>query len=195
MSFAMSARAENTYRRHRLTVADYHRMGEAGVFAHDARVELIEGEVIDMAPIGSRHAGTVSFLIARFGACLGEHGIVWPQNPVVLDLHSEPQPDLAILRPRGDFYRLSHPRPNDVLLLIEVSEATLRYDQEVKLRLYARAGVPEVWIVDLESSVLLIYTKPAGEEYGERQELGAPGVLAPSALPEAAIDLSTLFTA
>ena len=191
----MSARAENTYRRHRLTVADYHRMGEAGVFAHDARVELIEGEVIDMAPIGSRHAGTVSFLIARFGACLGRHGILWAQNPVVLDSHSEPQPDLAILRPRGDFYRLSHPRPNDVLLLIEVSETTLRYEQEVKLQLYAHAGIPEVWIVDLESSVLLVYTQPGGEAYGERQEISAPSVLAPSALPEAVIDLSTLFMA
>jgi Uma2 family endonuclease len=194
MSDLMSARAE-TYRRHRLTIVDYHRMGEAGVLAHDARVELIEGEVIDMAPIGSRHAGTVSFLITRFGACLGEHGIVWAQNPVVLDFHSEPQPDIAILRPRGDFYRLSHPRPTDILLLIEVSDTTLRYDQEVKLRLYARAGIPEVWIVDLESSVLLVYTEPDREIYGERQELSAPGVLAPSALPEAAIDLSALFAA
>jgi Uma2 family endonuclease len=195
MSDVMSARAENAYRRHRLTVADYHRMGEAGVFAHDARVELIEGEVIDMAPIGSRHAGTVSFLIARFGVCLGGHGILWPQNPVVLDFHSEPQPDIAILRPRGDFYRLSHPRPKDVLVVIEVSETTLRYDQEVKLPLYARAGVPEVWIVDLENSVLLVYTEPDGEIYGQRLELSAPGVLAPSTLPEVAIDLSALFTA
>jgi Uma2 family endonuclease len=194
MSDAMSARVENAYRRHRLTVADYHRMGEAGVFAHEARVELIEGEVIDMAPIGSRHAGTVSLLIARFGACLGEHGILWPQNPVVLDSRSEPQPDFAILRPRGDFYRLSHPRPNDILLLIEVSETTLRYDQEVKLRLYARAAIPEVWIVDLESSVLLVYTEPDGEIYSKRQGLSAPGLLAPSALPQAAIDLSALFT-
>jgi Uma2 family endonuclease len=190
----MSTRAENAYRRHRLTVADYHRMGEAGVFAHDARVELIEGEVIDMAPIGSRHAGTLSFLIARFGACLGVHGILWPQNPVVLDFHSEPQPDIAILRPRADFYRLSHPRPNDILLLIEVSETTLRYDQEVKLRLYARADIPEVWIIDLESSVLLVYTEPSGEIYSNRQELSTPGVLAPSALPQAAVDLSALFT-
>jgi Uma2 family endonuclease len=190
----MSTRAENTYRRHRLTVADYHRMGEAGVFARDARVELIEGEVIDMAPIGSRHAGTVSYLIARFGACLGDHGILWPQNPVVLGFHSEPQPDIAILRPRADFYRLSHPRPNDILLLIEVSETTLRYDQEVKLRLYARADIPEVWIIDLESSVLLVYTEPSGEIYSNRQELSTPGVLAPSALPQAAVDLSALFT-
>jgi Uma2 family endonuclease len=195
MSNVLSAEAENSYRRHRLTVADYHRMGEAGVFAPDARVELIEGEVIDMAPIGSRHAGTVSFLIAGFGACLGEHGILWVQNPVVLDFHSEPQPDIAILRPRGDFYRLSHPRPTDILLLIEVSETTLRYDQEVKLRLYAREGIPEVWIVDVESSVLLVYTQPDRDIYGERQELRAPGVLAPSTLPEAIIDLSALFTA
>ena len=191
----MSARAENAYRRHRLTVADYHRMGEAGVFAPDARVELIEGEVIDMAPIGSRHARAVNYLNMQLVEAVRRSAVVAVQNPVSLEEHTEVQPDVAVLRMRADLYGISHPRPSDVLLVIEVSETTLRYDQEVKLRLYARAGIPEVWIVDLESSVLLVYTQPDREIYGERQELSAPGVLAPSALPEAAIDLSALFTA
>src|SRR5512147_2890275 len=117
MSDVMCARAEDTYRRrHRLTVADYHRMGEAGVFAPDARVELIEGEVIDMAPIGSRHARTVNYLTMHLVEAARRSAVVAVQNPVDLDEHTEVQPDVAVLRMRADLYGIGHPRPRDVLL-------------------------------------------------------------------------------
>lgn len=193
MSDAMSARAENTYRRHRLTVADYHRMGEAGVFAADARVELIEGEVIDMAPIGSRHARAVNYLTTHLVEAVRRSAVVAVQNPVDLEKHTEVQPDVAVLRMRADLYGISHPRPKDVLLIIEVADTTVRYDLDVKLPLYARAGVPEVWIVDLEVGVLRLFRDPAGGDYREKQELGGVGAVAIPDLPSATIDLSGLF--
>jgi Uma2 family endonuclease len=140
----MSARTEDWLPRHRLNVDDYYRMAAAGVLARDARVELIEGEIIDMAPIGSRHSGTVSLLARRLAAAIGESAIVATQSPLRLSQLSESQPDLLLLKPRADFYRQSHPEPADVLLLIEVCESSLRYDQQVKLPLYARHGVAEV---------------------------------------------------
>src|SRR5512147_87129 len=157
MRDVMSARAENTYRRHRLTIADYHRMGEAGVFAHDARVELIEGEVIDMPPIGSRHARAVNYLNMHLVEAVRRSAVVAVQNPVTLDEHTEVQPYVAVLRIRADLYGISHPRPGDVLLVIEVADTSVRYDLDVKWPLYARAGIPEVWVVDLEVGVLRLF--------------------------------------
>ncbi len=181
-------------RRHRLTVGQYHRMGEAGIFAPDARVELIEGEVIDMAPIGSRPAGTVSYLVHRFVLAAGPKACVSCQNPIILDAYNEPQPDLSLLKPRPDFYRSSHPRPADVLLAVEVAETTLTYDRDIKLPLYARAGIPEVWIIDLATPVLLIHRAPVADRYTERVETSAPGKVALAALPEIGIDLSGLWS-
>jgi Uma2 family endonuclease len=189
----MSARAGNTYRRHRLTIADYHRMGETGVLAHDARVELIEGEVIDMAPIGSRHARAVNYLNMHLVEAVRRSAVVAVQNPVDLEEHTEVQPDVAVLRVRADLYGISHPRPRDVLLIIEVADTTVRYDLDIKLPLYARAGVPEVWIVDLEVGVLRLFRHPAGGNYQEKQELGGVGAVAIPHLPPATIDLSGLF--
>jgi Uma2 family endonuclease len=193
MSDVMSARAESTYRRHRLTVADYHRMGEVGVFAHDARVELIEGEVIDMAPIGSRHARAVNYFTMHLVEALQRSAVVAVQNPVALDEHTEVQPDVAVLRMRADLYGISHPRPRDVLLIIEVADTTVRYDLDVKLPLYARAGIAEVWVVDLEVGVLRLFRDPGGGDYREKQELGRVGAMAIPHLPAATIDLSGLF--
>lgn len=113
-------------------------MAQAGILAEDDRVELIDGDLIDMRPIGSRHAGAVSRLTSLFGAGVGAEAIVSVQNPVQLDRYSQPQPDLALLRPRADFYAESHPQPADVLLIVEVAEASLDYDRDVKVPLYAR---------------------------------------------------------
>jgi len=185
--------APELLRRHRLTVAQYHRMGETGVLPPDARVELIEGEVVDMAPIGTRHGGTVKWLNRTLSEAVGQRAIVAVQDPLRLGDRSEPQPDLMLLKPRADSYRAAHPTAADVLLLIEVSDTTARYDREIKLVLYARHGVAEVWIVDLDHGQLSVHRHPADGGYGESSATAQPGVLTALALPGVAIDLTRLF--
>jgi Uma2 family endonuclease len=176
-----------------LTVTEYYRMAEAGILRPDARVELIEGEIIDMAPIGSRHAGTVDQLASCLRRAAGERAIVRVQNPIRIDEHSEPEPDVVLLRPRADFYKTSHPRSSDVLLIIEVADTTLRYDRDVKTPLYARHRVPEVWIVNLEDRQLLRYRSPREGAFAhtDRPDLG--GEIAIEALPDAYVELDALF--
>jgi Uma2 family endonuclease len=189
----MSSAAEDLLKRHRLTVSDYHRMAEAGILHEDARVELIEGEIIDMSPIGSIHAGTVRQLSRLLERAVGEAAIVSAQNLIVLDDHSEPEPDIALLRPRADFYKSSHPRPGDVLLIIEVAEFSLRYDRDVKIPLYARHKIAEAWLIDVENGHLTIFLQPAGGVY---QDILTPKSLAtvvPSLLPGATLNLTELF--
>lgn len=180
-------------KRHRLTVGDYYRMGEAGIFTPDARVELIEGEIIDMAPIGTRHGSAVKRLVALLTAALGARVIVAVQDPLRLSDLSEPEPDLMLLKPRADFYADAHPGAADVLLLIEVADTSARYDREIKLPLYARYGVPEVWIVDLEARLLRLYRDPAGDAYGQVSATGAPGRTPIAALPGFEIDLAQIL--
>lgn len=187
----MSALLEQA--RHRLTTADYHKMGVAGVFRPTDRVELIEGAIIDMAPIGSAHAGVVGLLTNRLVPAVAGQAIANVQNPVVLGDHSEPQPDLSVLRPRPDFYRSSHPTPADVILLIEVAETSIDLDREIKLPLYARHDVPEVWLVDLQQKVLTIHRAPLEGTYRETLQPHDLTRIAPLKLPQAALDLSDLF--
>lgn len=151
--------------RHYFTAAEFERMGEAGIFRKDARLELLEGEIIEMSPIGSRHAACVNILSRLLNLAIGDRAIVSTQNPLRLDDFSEPQPDVALLRLRDDFYRDALPSPSDVLLVIEVADTTVGYDRQVKLPLYARAGIGEVWIVNLPESQLEIYAAPAGDAY------------------------------
>ena len=164
--------------RHRVDVDAYHRMGEAGVFAPGERVELIEGDLIDMAPIGQGHAAVVNGLNeALVLACAGR-AIVSPQNGLRLDQWSEPEPDFAILRRRADFYATGErPGPADVLLLVEVADSSLRFDRRVKLPLYARMGIVEVWLIDLKARVLEACRAPSGEGYArmETHQAGAGG--------------------
>jgi Uma2 family endonuclease len=168
--------------RRRFTVHDYHRMGEAGILHEDDRVELIEGEIVEMAAIGTRHFSCVNGLNRLLVRGVGDEAIVSVQNPVRLDEHNEPQPDLAVLRVRD--YRESLPTPEDVLLLMEVSDTTLRYDREVKLPLYARAGIREVWILDLPGEVIERHTGPSGSSYRNTERVRSEQALAPLALPE-----------
>ncbi|HEX8560492.1 MAG TPA: Uma2 family endonuclease [Pyrinomonadaceae bacterium] len=151
--------------RRSFTVAEYERMAEAGILSEDDRVELVAGEVIKMSPIGKRHAACVDALSEILRERLGRSVIVRVQNPIQLDDFSEPQPDVAVLKRRDDFYRHAHPRPEDVLLVIEVSDTTLEYDRQVKAPLYARAGVPEVWVVNLPGERVETYADPAGDAY------------------------------
>jgi len=157
----MSATADDLYHRHRYTVEDYERMGAAGILGEDDRVELIEGEIIDMPPIGSPHGGSVNRIAQKLTLAVGDRAIVAVQNPIRLDDFSEPQPDIALLKPREDFYAARHPTPDDVLMLIEVAETSIRYDRDKKLPLYARAGIPEVWLVDIKAGRITRYRDPS----------------------------------
>ena len=148
-------------------ITEYYRMAEAGILSEDDRVELIEGEIIKMTPIGSRHAGCVSRLNALFNRLINETAIVSIQNPLRLSNFSEPQPDIALLKPRDDFYSSAHPTPSDVLLLIEVADKSLEYDRDIKLPLYAAASIPEVWLVNLIKDMIEIYIDPQDGMYRE----------------------------
>ena len=189
----MSAALAFLPQRHRLTVDQYYRMAEAGILKEDDRVELIEGEIIDMPPIGIDHAYFVNRLTSLFIQSVGLQANVSSQNPIRLNSRSDPQPDIALLRYRDDFYRHAHPRPEDMILLVEVSDTTLRYDTEVKLPLYARHEIPEVWIVDLEHQRLEVFRRP---EEGVYLKLFSPNLdetIAPIGLAEARVNLRNLF--
>lgn len=185
--------AELGVQRHRLTVEQYHRMAETGVLARDARVELIEGVIVDMAPIGSRHAATVNRLTRALTKAVGTRAIISVQNPIRLGDRSEPQPDLALLRPREDFYAQAMPTAADTLLLIEVSQATAAYDRQVKVPLYAQHSVPEVWIVDLDFLLVRFYRAPQGDRYTDITATETPGPTAVRLLPGVTVDLSGLL--
>jgi Uma2 family endonuclease len=159
-----------TLLRRRFTVEDYYRMADAGILTEDDRVELLDGEVVDTTPIGSRHAACVGRLNRLLTGALGDRAIVRVQNPIRLDRRSEPQPDLAVLRCRDDFYAAGHPEPADVFLVIEVAETSVDTDRAVKVPLYARAGVPAVWLVILPQSRVVSYRTPAGDHYGHTGE-------------------------
>jgi len=180
--------------RHKLNVDDYHRMAETGILGEDKRVELLDGDLIDMAPIGQDHAATVNGLNrALFLAC-GDRAIVSIQNSVRLNRFSEPQPDAALFRPRADNYRTgAPPGPADTLLLIEVADSTLRYDRTVKLPLYARAGIAEVWIVDLQRRMVDVHRSPAGDAYTTVETHGPDATVSLSQAPDIAVDLRRVF--
>ncbi len=159
--------------RHKISLEEFHRMVEAGVFPEDLRLELVEGELLEMSPIGKRHAATVNRLTARFAPLVPEQAILAVQNPLVVG-ESELYPDLALLRPRPDFYEERLPEGRDALLVVEVADTTLDYDLGVKLPLYAAGGVPEVWVVDLTGGRVLVHRNPEGRAYREAEALG-PG--------------------
>jgi Uma2 family endonuclease len=168
-------------KRRRFTVHDYHRMGEAGILHEDDRVELIEGEIVEMTAIGTRHFSCVNGLTRLLVVSVGDEAIISVQNPVRLNEYTEPQPDLAVIRPRD--YRESLPEPDDVLLLIEVSDTTLPYDRGVKLPLYARAGIREVWIVDLPGETIERYTAPSANGYRCVEQMRRGQTLESTSLP------------
>ena len=179
--------------RHLWTVAEYRLMGENGALPPDARVELIEGEIVDMPPIGGFHAGVVIQLTGILSGAVAGAAIVNVQNPVELSDRSEPEPDLTLLRPREDFYKRSHPLPADVLLAIEVADSTLARDRDVKRPLYARYGIPEYWIVDIADERVLTFRKPSGERYAHESVAENLRSVPITALGNVRVDLSGLF--
>ena len=190
MSFAVM---NDLLPRHRITVDEYYRMAEVGLIAPDARTELIEGEVIEMPPMGSSHAATVSLLMYRLAAGLGRLDQVRVQLPVRLDAYSEPLPDFAVVLSREDLYRSCHPLPTDTLLVVEISQSTLRLDLKVKVPLCARHKVPEVWVVDLEHERIHFFHSPQDGIYTDSSFTDKPGIVTLASLPHARVDLSGLF--
>jgi len=152
-------------------------MGEAGIFAAGDRVELIDGEVIDLPPIGALHAAIVARLTAFLCRTVGLGVIVRCQNPLRLDDSSEPEPDIALLRPRADGYMSAHPGPEDVLVVIEVADTSLAYDLGVKVPLYARHGIPEAWVIDAATRQTRVFREPSTEGYARESLVGPEGPL------------------
>jgi Uma2 family endonuclease len=180
-------------RRRRFTREEYHRMAEAGILHEDDRVELIEGEIVQMTPIGRRHAACVAELTRLLVPAIGQRALLWPQNPITLPNDTEPQPDIVLLRPRPDRYLQDDAHPEDVLLLIEVADTSQRYDRLVKLPLYGRAGVPEVWIVDLPGEVIEIYRDPTPSGYAHVGRVARGGAVAPAAFPHIVLSVDTIL--
>ena len=149
----------------RFSIAEYHKMGEVGILEEYERVELIDGVITKMAPIGSRHAACVNKLSRFFFSILPtEDATIAVQNPIILDDGTEPEPDTALLKPRDDAYASGHPRPSDVLLIVEVADTSVDYDLAVKLPRYAAAGIPEVWLVNIPDQKIEVHKMPMGAE-------------------------------
>lgn len=181
-------------RRHHFDVRDFHEMAKIGLFAPEHRVELIDGEMFDMSPIGPAHCGTTSRLTRLlFGQVRDGDAIISVQNAVVLDNHSELYPDLALLRWRSDDYTKAHPTPQDVLLLIEVADSSATTDREIKVPKYARGNIPEVWLLDLPRQRLEIYRRPDGGEYREILLPRSDETVSPQLLPDVALKVAELF--
>ena len=178
-------------RRHSITVTEYVRMGEAHVFAHDARLELMEGEIVEMAPIGSAHAAVVDALDTLLRE-VAPGAMVRVQSPLVLGERSAPQPDVMLLRPRADRYYNSHPVAADALLVVEVADTTLAYDLEVKRPLYARAGIAELWVIDIGRRELHVFREPEWD-YSIHHVLTANDNVVVAALSGAGFGVSAVF--
>ncbi|MBO9352253.1 MAG: Uma2 family endonuclease [Thermomicrobium sp.] len=179
--------------RHRFTVDDLERMVRSGILLEDARVELIEGELYDMNPIGWAHQACVNWLTERFATALAGRAIVQPQGPIRLNAQTLPQPDLALLHPRPDYYRHTGPTPADVFLLVEVSDTTLVYDRDVKLPLYARADIPEVWLIDLPGQRVLVFREPVGDRYRATLTFRPGDRISPQAFPDISLAVDDLL--
>ena len=189
----MPAGVDISARRHRLTVHDYYRMAEVGILNADHRVELIEGEIISMTPRGSRHAAAVDRLNHLLLPALSHRAIIRVQQPVRLGDLSEPEPDIAVVAIRSDFYELAHPRPDDLYLLIEVADSSFQYDRDFKLPLYARHGVKEVWLVDIEAKTLRVSRSPAYAGYVQNFIAADLRRMMIESLADVLLDLSNIF--
>ena len=156
--------------KYRISVDEYERMGEAGIFGPNTRLELLEGAIYKLPPISPPHAAGVTYLSFILNRLFARTLIISAQHPIRLDDYSEPQPDIALLNWRDDFYRHAHPQPADVLLVIEVADTTLDSDRRYKLPLYAKAGIPEAWLVNLPDESIELYAEPSDGAYQTTRE-------------------------
>jgi Uma2 family endonuclease len=175
------------------TVDEYYRMAEADILTEFDRVELIDGEIIEMSPIGFRHAECVNRANAFFMRAFEQKALVSVQNPLRLTRYTEPHPDIVVLKPRDDFYSGKRFGPEDVLLVVEVSETTLRYDRKAKLPRYANSRISEVWIEDLSNNLLLVYREPAGDRFKTDLTFPRDKSVSPLAFPEALFRVEDLL--
>ena len=185
--------AREPFERWRFTVDDFMLMGEVGIFKEGDRVELIDGEVIRMNPIGFGHSGHVMRLIQLFTGLLGTRIILNAQNPVQFRPRGQPQPDIMLLRPREDFYTTSHPTAADTLLLIEVSDSSLEYDRTTKASVYAQAGIEDYWIVNLVDSQVIVHRQPVDGAYRSIRTLDPSDVVQPLAFPDLTVQISEIL--
>jgi Uma2 family endonuclease len=190
----MSARTRVEVPRRRFTVGGYERMGAAGVLGEDDRVELLDGEIVEMSPIGPLHAALVDRLTRLFVRLAGPDVVVRVQNPVRIGSYSEPEPDLVLAHRRDDGFLLAHPVPDDVALLVEVADSSLPVDRGVKVPLYARAGIVEVWIVDPAERRVLVHRDPSGDGYQDTSVARPGDTVTATALPDVVLDVGQLLT-
>jgi Uma2 family endonuclease len=191
----MSSAIREYPQKHSISAEEYLRMGEAGVFAPDARLELIEGEIIEMAPIGPPHLSRVNMLTRFFVQRVGANAIVSVQNSLALAERSVPQPDLALLRPRKDEYSTALPRPADVLLMVEVADTTLRFDVGTKVPLYARCGIVETWVVDVNERCIHVFREPQAAGYSASFIARDGERVSCLSLPQLVIEVAEIFPA
>ena len=177
----------------RFTVAEYYAMAEAGVLTEDDRVELIDGVIVDMAPMGRNHRSTTNRYTRLFGENVSRRAIVQIQSSIVLDDHTMPEPDLALLREQADFYQSDDAGPEDVLLLIEVSDSSVDYDRNEKLPRYARAGIPEVWLTILPERVIEVHTEPAGGRYTQMRTFRPGDNISPACFPDIVLSVDEIL--
>ena len=179
--------------RKRFTVDEYYRMAEVGILDPDDRVELIEGEIVPMSPIGVRHGGCVNRATDLFTRLFRDKAIVTVQNPVRLNNFNEPQPDLTLCKWRSDFYSSHHPRPDEILLAMEVADTTLKKDTQLKLPIYARLGIAELWIVDLKHDRILVFRDRKGDQYQTHLDFSRRQTLSVMAFPDALIKVEEVL--
>ena len=177
----------------RFTADEYQAMGRAGILRHTDRVELIEGEILEMAPIGPLHAAAVDRAADALTAIVRPHAVVRVQSPIRLGDFSEPQPDVVLLRRRDDFYCAAHPQPPDILLVIEIAVSSLRYDRDVKASLYAAHGIVEYWLLDVEEGSLTCYRSPERGIYRSVAVRTRGESIAPSTLPDCTLSVNDLL--
>ena len=188
-----SQSTEAPVRRRLFTAEEYHLLGEVGILRREDRVELVDGDIVLMSPIGTRHAACVDRLNVLLHRLFGDRAIVRVQGPVRLNPYSEPQPDLTVLKPRADFYASAHPKGDDIMLAIEAADTSPRYDREVKGRLYARAAIAEFWLIDLPNERIEVFSQPQADGYASSRLARRGERLSIAALPDAVLSVDEVL--
>ena len=182
-----------TIERRKFTTDEYQKMTQLGILPEESGWEIIDGEIIKKMPTGSKHAGTVKKINRILTANLGNEFVIAVQDPIHLDDYNEPEPDVAILRFREDIYTESHPLPNDVLVVIEVSDSTIKYDRETKKNMYSEFGITEFWLVDLTERIIEIHTQPRQGIYRNMQIFGLDEILQSQTIESLTLDVNQIL--
>jgi len=189
----MSVSNETFYKRHLTNLAEWKKLGEANIFPPGSRLELINGEIIDMAPIGPHHASHLKRLNKLFSKLIDDSTLIAVQDPLQLGDLSEPEPDFMLLHPSSDFYYQNHPTANDIFLLVEIAESSLKFDQNQKLRLYALHNIPEYWLLNVNDACLEVYRQPYDGMYAEKTTLRAGDKITLSQLNDISINIADIL--